>query len=72
MDDLDFMELYDWVLSMGGGKTTYIDEFLEFTGAFVDSKLRRLRFAAFGIVNKAGPQFPRGKLASLYRASRKN
>ena len=70
VDEVDFMELYDWILSMGVGKNIFIDEFLEFTSTFVDSKLRRLRFAAFAVSNRTPPQFPRSKLSQLYRAYR--
>lgn len=70
-DDPDLPELFDYLISAGVGKNSYIDHLLEFGGCFVDSKKRQLRFAAFGIANKISERAPWTKIAVIKRAYRK-
>ena len=71
VDEPSFLELYDFVISMGANKNTFIQGFLSFGERFVDGKKRRLRFEVFAIIDKIGGQFPRTKIAVLKKAYRK-
>ena len=71
VDQAEFIDLFEFVVNMGAGKTTYISELLDFGAKFVDQKKRQLRLAAFGEANKLELCFPRCKLAMLMRAYRK-
>ena len=57
-DDPDLPEVFDYLISAGVGKNSYIEDLLEFGGCFVDSKKRRLRFSAFAVANKIAPWAP--------------
>ena len=70
-DDPDLPELFDFLISAGVGKNSYIDDLLEFGGCFVDSKKRQLRFSAFAVANKICEQAPWSRIAVLKRAYRK-
>jgi hypothetical protein len=71
VDEPPFVELYEFVISLGANKNSYIEGFLSFGSKFVDGKKRRLRFEAFAVINKIGDQFPRTKIAVLKRAYHK-
>ena len=71
LEDPDLPDIFDFLISTGVGVNTYVDEFLEFAGIFVDGAKRQLRFAAFGAVNKMKEKAPRCKMAVLKRAYRK-
>jgi hypothetical protein len=71
VDEPDFIELYDFLISLGVGKNTFVEELLEFGMQFVDSKLRQLRYQAFAEANKVDARAPRVKVAMIKRAYRK-
>ena len=62
-DDPDLPELFEFMICIGVGKNSYIDDLLEVGGCFVDSKKRQLRFSAFTAVNKMCKQAPWAKIA---------
>ena len=70
-DDPDLPEVFDWLISAGAGKNSYVDEFLEWTAIFVDSKKRRLRYTAWAVVNKMASGAVWARVAVLKRAYRK-
>jgi hypothetical protein len=69
--DPEFIDLFEFVVTMGGQTAGFIAEPLEFAATFVDSKQRQLRLSAFAMVNKMLAQTPRSKIAVLMRAYRK-
>ena len=69
--DPEFIDLFEFVVTMGGQTAGFIAELLEFAATFVDSKQRQLRLSAFAMVNKMPAQTPRSKIAVLMRAYRK-
>ena len=69
--DPEFIDLFEFVVTMGGRSAGFIDELLDFAGAFVDSKQRQLRLLAFAVVNKMPAETPCAKIAVLMRAYRK-
>ena len=71
VDDPAFLELYEFVISMGANKNSFIEGLLAFGAKYVDGKKRRLRLEAFATINKIGDAFPRLKIATLKRAYRK-
>jgi hypothetical protein len=71
-DDPDLPELFEFMICVGVGKNSYIDDMLEFGGCSVDSKKRQLRFSAFAVANKMPKLAPWTKIAVLKRAYRKN
>jgi hypothetical protein len=66
----ELIDLFDFVVSMGGRDAGFINELLDFACTFVDSKQRQLRLSAFALVNKMPQQTPRAKIAVLMRAYR--
>ena len=71
VDQAEFIDLFDFVVSMGAGKNSFIKLSLEFGSMFVDQKQRQLRLCAFAEVNKMPLDTPRCKIAVLMRAYRK-
>jgi hypothetical protein len=69
--DPEFIDLFEFVVTMGGRSAGFIDELLDFAAVFVDSKQRQLRLLAFAMVNKMPAETPRAKIAVLMRAYRK-
>ena len=69
-EDADFKDLVGFVATMGAASAPWVPEFVAFANAFVNSSERRLRLAAFGVVNKMPDEAPRAKLAVLFRAYR--
>ena len=69
VDDPDFIEMFDFVVQMGGGLNKYLPEFFEFTSKCVSSQYRQLRSSIFAGLNKldAGP---RSKIAIMKRSLR--
>ena len=51
-DDPDLQEVFEFLISNGVGKNAYVDQLMEWTQTFVDSKKRQLRFSAFAVINK--------------------
>ena len=72
VDDPDFPDVFSFVINLGGDKTVFLPDLIEFGRRFVDQKKRQLRWHAFAEVNKVDRQYPRTKLAMLKRAYRKN
>ena len=70
-DDPDLPELSDYLISLGVGLNTYIDDLMGFIGTYVDSKVRQLLFAAFAVVSRMCEDAPWAKVASIKRAYRK-
>ena len=69
-DETDFPELAGFVATMGGNSAPWVAEYVRFANIFVISSERRLRLAAFTVVNKMPCQTPRAKLAVIFRAYR--
>ena len=67
-DDPDLDQLFDFMISIGVGHNAFFDDLANFQQVFINSKLRQLRFAAFGVVNKLPAQCPRVKIAIIKRA----
>ena len=70
-DDPELIEVFDYLISLGVGENSYVDELEEFAKFFVNSKLRQLRFTAFGFANKVPENCPLVKIALIKRAFRK-
>jgi hypothetical protein len=70
-DDPDMPEVFEFLISAGVSYNSYIDHLLEWTGLYVDSKKRQLRFAAFAVINKMCEQAVWSKIAVVKRAYRK-
>ena len=71
-DDIDFPEIFGFLMSLGVGQNSYVDDMLDFAGKFVDSTKRRLRFSAFGVVNAVCAECPWTKVALIKRAYSKD
>ena len=71
VDEPEFIEMFEFVVNMGGGNNTFLPEILDFGSRFVDAKHRQLRLQAFTEVNKMCVECPRSKVAVLKRAYRK-
>ena len=69
--DPDLPAVFDFLISVGAGHNTFVDDFLAYAAKFVDSKKRQLRLGAFGAVNLIPEQFPWTKIAVLKRAYKK-
>ena len=69
-DDPDLPEVFEFLISNGVGTNAYVDHLLEWTGIFVDSGKRQLRFAAFAVVNKMHAQAVLSRTAVIKRAYR--
>ncbi len=70
VDDPDFLEVFEFLISTGAGKNSYVSNLSDYIGTFVDSNLRRLRLSAFGAVNKMHADCPWAKVATLKKAYR--
>ena len=66
-----FIDLFDFVVNMGAGKSTFVQQLLDFGSKFVDPKQRQMSLQTFAEVNKLCLTLPRVKLALLMRAYRK-
>jgi hypothetical protein len=71
VDEPEFIEMFEFVISMGAGRNSFLTELLDFGSRFVDAKHRQLRLQAFTDVNKMCVECPRVKVAVLKRAYRK-
>ena len=67
--DPDLIELFDFLISNGVGKNSYLDGFLDWANASVNPKKRQLRFIAFAPINKM-PDAPLSRIAVAKRAYR--
>ena len=70
-DDPDLPELFDFLINAGVGHNTYLQDFQDFSGVFVDSTKRQLRLSAFAVANKIAEKAPLTKIAVMKRAYRK-
>ena len=71
VDEPEFIEMFDFVISLGAEKIPYVPAYLRFCELFVNQKKRALRLNAFTTVNKIDNRCPRVKVAVLKRAYRK-
>ena len=69
VDDPDIVQLFDFLISNGVGKKSYIDDFLHWTTSSINPNKRRLRFAAFVPINNMCP-LPLSRCAVAKRAYR--
>ena len=60
--------MFDFLISVGVGSNSFFADLANFQQVFVNSKLRQLRFSAFGVVNKLPVKCPRVKIAIIKRA----
>ncbi len=67
VQDLDFVELFGFIVGLGSTRAAFIPVLLEFGQAFVNSKRRGLRLSAFRIANKLSDQVPWVKVALIMR-----
>jgi len=70
-DDPDMRELFDYLIGIGVGVNSYVDDLLEFGAKFVNSKKRQLRLSAFASANAISEKAPWTKIAVIKRAYRK-
>jgi hypothetical protein len=70
-DEPDLPAIFDFLISNGVGKNTYIEGLLEWTSTFVDSKKRQLRFSAFTVLNQMHKCAVHSRMAVAKRAYRK-
>ena len=71
-DDPDLPDLFNFLINAGVGKNSYIDDLLEFTSTFADSKIRQLRYSAFAVPNKMTGRVFWTKMAIIKRSYRKS
>ena len=67
-DDPDLPLVFDFLISVGAGRNTFIDDFLAYAAKFVDSKKRQLRLQAFGKLSQTPDEFPWTTIAVFKRA----
>ena len=70
-DDPDLPEVFEFLLSAGVTSNTYVDELLQWTAVFVDSKKRQLRYQAFAVLNRIDARVVWTKMSVVKRAYRK-
>ena len=70
--DPDLPELFDFLLKIGTGRNSYIDDLLQFLEKFVNSKKRKMRLSAFKVANGVGQNYPATMVAVIKRGYRKN
>ena len=71
VDEPEFVELFEFIISLGGSCNAFVAELIDFGQKYVDQKKRHLRLHAFVELNKMKPEFPRAKIAVIKRAYRK-
>ena len=71
VDDPEFVEMFDFAISLGAKKNSFIPSFLTFAARYVNSKVRSMRLSAFTEINKIPASCPRSKIAVLKRSYRK-
>ena len=71
VDDPDFVDLFELVVTMGGNTAGFLGELFAFAETYVDPKQRQLRLAGFAVANKMPVEMPRAKVAVIERAYRK-
>jgi len=50
-DDVNYLDLYSFVIDLGSGQAPFLEDLRRFHEKFVDPMVRRLRLAAFQAVN---------------------
>jgi hypothetical protein len=69
-DDPDLPSVFDYMINLGVGHNSYIDDLLEFGTAFVDPNRRQLRLSAFTTPSEINPELALVKTALIKRAWR--
>ena len=69
--DPDLLHLFDYIVSLGVGSNSYLENLLEFGRFWVNSKKRQLRFSAFTAANKIPKSCPRIRVALIKRSYKK-
>ena len=72
VDEPEFIELFDFVISLGAGKNTDIAGLIEFGQKFVDQSSRQLRLQTFADINKLDERRPRMEIANIKRCYRQS
>ena len=62
-DDVNYLDLYSFVIDLGGGKAPFLDDLRRFHEKFVDPTVRRIRLAAFQAANSLPLEWPHLKVA---------
>ena len=70
VDEPEFIEMFEFVVTQGANRNTFIPRLLDFGARFLDGMNRKLRLNAFSLVNKLGDGLPRCKNGILMRAYR--
>ena len=70
VDEPEFIEMFEFVVTQGANRNTFITRLLDFGSRFLDGMNRKLRLNAFTLVNKLGDGLPRCKNGILMRAYR--
>ena len=70
-DDPDLIEVFEFLISLGVGTNSYVEDLEDFTKFFVNSKFRQLRLFAFANANAIADCFPLVKVGVIKRAYRK-
>ena len=65
VDHPDLVHAFQVVMDAGGHDSPHMADLHEFTNVYVNPKLRKLRFEAYGVVSPYPVEFPRLKNASL-------
>ena len=63
--DKNFIDLYAFVVDLGGAQSTFLQDLKSFHQRFVNPKLRRVRLDAFATANALPIEMPHLKVASL-------
>ena len=66
VDEPEFVEMFEFAISLGAKHNSYISDFLVFAARYVNSKTRSLRLNAFVEINKLPAGVPRCKICLLY------
>ena len=74
VDEPDFIEMFEYIINLGGTKQTYIPKLLRYLEVYLEESERRLRPQAFQVPNRLGGlkglDFPRARIALIKRAYR--
>ena len=65
VDHPDFIKAFQLVVEAGGADSPHMSDLQDFTGVFVNPKMRKLRWETYGLVAPLPPEFPRVKNALL-------
>jgi hypothetical protein len=62
-DDVNYLDLYSFVIDLGAGKAPFLNDLRRFHEKFVDPTVRRIRLAAFQAANMLPLEWPHLKVA---------